>query len=99
MNIKKMEKVRVFELKENDKRKNTVSANISSYEGKSVEGDPLYSSWNANFVGDAYGKAKDLKEGQLIYLIRSKIENNYNKEQKKLYVNVTVFDFEASEGE
>lgn len=98
MNIEKGQKCRVFEVRENEHRKNTISANISTFEGKGSDGEKIiYSSWNANFVGAAYEKAKKLKNKDVILLMRAKADNNYDKKKERLYVNVTVFDFELFE--
>lgn len=96
MKIVNEQQATVFEPKEADKRKNTWMANLSTYEGKDKDGKNLYSSWRAFFVGDAYEKAKSLKEKDRIILTNSKIENNYDKGKEKLYVTLTVFDFEMA---
>ena len=87
----------VFDPKEDPAiRKNTVMANISTYEGKDKDEKSVYSSWRANFVGDAYEKAKGLKSKDRIVLTNAKVENSYIKETEKLYITVTVFDFELA---
>lgn len=86
----------VFEPKESENRKNTIAANISTYEGKDKDEKPIYSSWRGYFVGDAYEKAKSLKDKDRIVLTNSKIENNYNKEKEKLFVTLIIFDFERA---
>lgn len=86
--------VRVFQPEKAENRKKTVVANISSYEGRDQDDNPRYSSWRAFFVGDAYKDALDLENNTLIKMTNAKIENNYNKEQEKLYVSVTIFKFE-----
>ncbi len=90
-------KATVFDAKKEAKRKNTVIANISTYEGKDQEGNNRYCSWKARFVGDAYEPALNLEDKDKIEITSGKIENNYNKEQEKLYVVVTVFDFEMDD--
>lgn len=99
MKIDKKQEARVFELKKSDNRKSTMRANLSTYEGKTQDDKPKYSSWNAYFVGDAYEKAKDLQNKNKIILTEAKIENYYDKEKGRLYVNLTVFDFEIKEEE
>lgn len=89
--------VRVFDLDIAENRKNTVVANISSFEGRDQDDNPRYSAWRTYFVGDAYGKALKLKnnsKGVLIKITQAKVENNYNKATEKLYLTVTIFDFE-----
>ena len=87
MNISETQKVKVFKVNEHEKRKNTMQVHISSYEGKDKNGEAIYSSWFANFVGTAYTKAKD-------ELTNGKIENIYNKEKGKAFLEVIVFDFD-----
>ena len=90
-------KATVFQPKKEEKRKNTVLANISTYEGKDQEGNSQYCSWRARFVGSAYERALGLEDKDRIVIKSGKIENNYNKEQERLYVTVTIFDFEDDE--
>ena len=97
MEISKKQEARVFGIKEAENRKNTIWANISTYEGKTQDDKSKYSSWNTNFVGGAYEKAKMLQEKDVIILTKAKIENTYDKEKEKLYVNLTVFDFDMKE--
>ena len=55
-------KATVFEAKKEENRKNTVTANISTYEGKDQDGNNQYCSWRARFVrtrtGLLYQKAR-----------------------------------------
>jgi len=95
MKIAKGSKGNVFNIMEAENRKNTITANFSTFEGKDKEGNPVYSSWRAHFVGKAYDKAKSLVEKETIVLNDAKIENDYNKEKERLYVTLTVFDFEV----
>ena len=90
-------KATVFESKKEENRKNTVTANISTYEGKDQDGNNQYCSWRARFVGDAYEKALGLEDKDRIVISKGKIENNYNKDKERLYVLVTVFDFDYDE--
>ncbi len=92
-------KVTVFDPEVLENRKNTVLANLSSYEGKDNEGNAKYSSWRSYFVGKAFEKAKDLQSKMTIELKEAKIENHYDKEKKTLYVNLTVFDFDVVDKE
>jgi hypothetical protein len=89
----------VFEAKESEKIKNTVTANLStSRKVKNEDGEKYeYMSWNARFVGNAFEKAKELKDKDVITIKEAAIENRYDKENTKLYVNVIVFDFEMKE--
>lgn len=90
-------KATVFEPKKDENRKNTVRATISTYEGEDADQGKKYSSWYARFVGDAYKKAIKLKNKDKIDITSAKIENSYNKDTEKLYVTVTVFDFDIDE--
>lgn len=90
-------KATVFDAKREEKRKNTVIANISTYEGKDQEDNNRYCSWKARFVGDAFEPALNLADKDKIVITSGKIENNYNKEQERLYVIVTIFDFEMDD--
>lgn len=87
--------VMVFDPEKAKDRKRTVVANISSYEGRDADDNPRYATWRAFFVGDAYKEALELKNQTRIKILEGKIENNYNKESKKLFVTVTIFDFVA----
>ena len=92
--------VRVFDMDLPEYRKNTVVANISSFEGRDQDDNPRYSTWRAFFVGDAYKKALKLEnkdKGFLIKLKNAKVENNYNKDKDKLFLTVTIFDFEIED--
>lgn len=95
MKIGATQEARVFGVKEAENRKNTMWATISTYEGKAQDEKAKYASWNASFVGDAYTKAKILTEKSKIILTNAKIDNFYDKEKERLYVNVIVFDFET----
>lgn len=97
MDIKSSQKVTVFEVKENEHRKNTKTVNLSSYEGKDKDGNAVYSSWYANFVSNAYKKADSLNEKDHIILTNATVSTSYDKETKKQYINLTVFDFEKEE--
>ena len=89
----------VFDVKEAEGRKNTVQATMSTYEGKDQHDKPRYCSWRTYFVGNAFEKALTLKDKDKILITSAKVENNYDKKNEKLYVKVTVFDFELEENE
>ena len=97
LNIKADQKVSVFELKESERRKNTIDANVSSSrKTTNANGEETweYMSWKARFVGQAYEKAKTLQDKDRIILKNAAIENNYVKDTQKLWVTLVVFDFE-----
>lgn len=54
-------------------------------------------SWHARFVGNAFESAKELSDRDRIIINSAKIENHYDKEAKKLYVTLVIFDFEKQE--
>lgn len=76
------------------KRKNTVECTISTLESSKNEDQKRYSSWKAYFVGNAFEKAQDLKDRDFIEIKSGKVENNYDKGKEKLWVKVTIFDFD-----
>lgn len=49
--------------------------------------------WKARFVGKALETAKELKDKDKIEITNGIIENKYDKENEKLWVNVTIFAF------
>ena len=93
MNIKETN-ARVWQVTVSDKRKNTVIANVSTYDGTDKDDNPIYSNWNARFVGDAFKPAKKLDEGEKICITNAMVTSNYDKKSKKVYTTLTVFDFE-----
>lgn len=52
-----------------------------------------YMYWKGKFVGKSYEKAKKLKDRDKIEITNGIIENNYDKENEKLWVIVTIFEF------
>lgn len=46
------------------------------------------------FIGKAADKAKDLKGDEMIKLIEVETSNKYDNENKKVYYNFVVWDFE-----
>ncbi len=89
----------VFKPKENKKLKNVWTSNVSTYEGKDKEGKHKYSNWICNYVGDAYEKAKELKDKDVIILSNAKVERYYNKDRGQAFDNITCFDFELDKKE
>ena len=74
-----------------EKKENYVALNISTSD-KQQDGTYKNSSWNCRLVG----QAKDfiVNEGDRITITSAKIENIYNKEQGKSWLNIIVFEFE-----
>jgi hypothetical protein len=62
------------------------------------EGKYINSNWFATFVGKAKDKATNLKEKDRISIISAKITNvtTGEGENKKSFVNVTIFDFDTN---
>lgn len=69
-----------------------VQANLSTSK-KNEDGTYKNMYWIAKFVGKAREAASQLKDKDKIEIINGAIENFYDKDKDKLYVNVTVFDF------
>lgn len=82
----------VFELKDKD---TYIVANLSSSK-KQTDDTYINMYWKVKFVGKSKEKAREikLKDKDRIEIKEGIIENNYNKEKEKLWVNVTIFDFE-----
>lgn len=99
MKIDKTQVARVWDVEVDKDGKKIVRAKLSTYEGKDYDGNPKYSSWLARFVGDCFKNAKHLEDKDLITLEAAKIESSYDKETKKNYTGVTVFDFVMYEPE
>lgn len=75
-----------------------VQANLStSKKNPTKESGYENMSWRARFVGAAADKAKELTDGSRIKITNGAVENNYDKETKRLWVTVIVFDFEPVE--
>lgn len=98
LQLKEGQKVSVFQPKESEVIKNTVEATISSSRKKG-DSDYIYFSWNAKFVGKAYEMALRLHDKDRITIKEAAVENYYNKERKKLYVSVVIFEFEMVQKE
>ena len=92
MNIKETN-VRVWQ-PEKVRGSKIVQANITCYEGEDQNGNPKYSNWSGRFVGDAYKKAQELEDGQKIGIFAGSVSTYYDKDKKKLYANLTIFDFD-----
>lgn len=78
-----------------DIKEKYVAANLTT--GKKNP-DETYTNmyWKARFVGEkALEKAKALKNKDKIEILKGTIENTYDKENKNLWVNVTIFDFKV----
>lgn len=73
-----------------------VQANLSTSK-KNVDGSYVNMYWIAHFRGNAFEVAKKLKDKDKIEITNGIIENHYDKEKDKLYVNVTIFDFKMQE--
>lgn len=73
-----------------DPRQNYTALNISTGD-KQQDGSYKNSNWNARLVG----KAKDItvNEGDRIEITSAKIENIWDKQNNRNWLNVIIFDF------
>ena len=71
-----------------------VKGTLSTSE-KKQDGTYENSSWFVAFVGNCKEKAAKLQEKDRITVTKGKLTNVYNKEQKKSYLNFTIFAFEC----
>ena len=78
-----------------DKKENYTAVSISTSD-KQQDGSYKNSSWSCRLVG----KAKDVivEEGDLLTINSAKIENIYDKEAKKCWLNIIVFDAYVKQG-
>lgn len=82
---------KVWNVKENNGYlEGRISISRKNKEGEYV---PDFSGF-VRFLGDAAGKAAELKGGENIRLLRTDVSNRYDKEAGREYVNYKVFDFE-----
>lgn len=78
-------KAHVFQLELSEKKRNTMTAVISTYEGKrEVNGEEtnIYNSWFTDFVGLAFEKAQFLKDEDWIEITNAKVNSYYSKEKR-----------------
>ena len=75
-----------------DKKEKYTAVSISTSD-KQQDGSYKNSSWSCRLVG----KAKDVEvaEGDKLIINSAKIENIYDKEAKKCWLNIIVFDAEV----
>lgn len=76
---------------------NFTKVKLGTSEKNKKTGEYDNSNWFATFVGNAHGKISDVNEKDRIKILSGKIDNKYNKEAQKSYLNVVVFDFEPAE--
>jgi hypothetical protein len=62
---------------------------------KNKDGEYENSNWFARFVGKAHNTVGQLAEKDKIEITQGGIKKYYDKENKKEYYNVVVFDFEV----
>lgn len=65
---------------------------------KQQDGTYKNSTWSAFIMGKQLELAKQLKEGDVINVLKGKVENVYNKEKQVSYCNVAIFEFEVEGG-
>lgn len=71
---------------------NYYQANLSTG-SKQTDGSYKNMSWRARFVGNSKVKASQLQDKDQIIITEGLVENTYDSEKQKTYVNVIVFDF------
>ena len=81
--------ITVFDVEDKGKY---ISANLSTSK-KNRDDTYTRMSWKARFVGEAFEKAKSLCDKDKIEITNGAIENSYDKDAKKLWLTVIVFDF------
>lgn len=75
-----------------EKREKYTALQVSTVE-KQQDGSYKNSGWNCRLVGKA--KEFPVNKGDRIIITSAKIENVYNAEQKKSWLNIIVFDLES----
>lgn len=86
-------KATVFEVKDEDK---VVKVNLSTSK-KQADDSFVNMYWKGVFVGKAKEKAKELKDKDKIEIVNGAVENKYDKETKKTWVSIVIFDFKKCE--
>ena len=72
-----------------------VKANLSTAKkDPRAESGYTYMRWHTRFVGDAVEKAKELTDKERIVINSARLENYYDRDEKKLYLTLVVFDFD-----
>ena len=84
--------VRVYNIEIKEKY---VQARLQTSEKKQT-GEYENSDWYARFVGGSLGLAQQLTDKSTITINQGKLTNPYNRDTKKAYLNMTVFDFEIT---
>lgn len=79
-------------------RGNYVQARISTSRKDNRDNSYINSNWFARFVGNCKDAAKNLKERDRIVITNGTVENVYDKNSGKSYVNVVIFDFDMADG-
>lgn len=85
--------VSVFKVE--DKGKYSASNLTTSKKKKDNTYENMY--WRARYVGEAYPKSLSLKNKDKIEITQAVIENNYDKDNKTLWVTVVIFDFNVQQ--
>ena len=80
-----------------DKGKSVVASCSTSEKDRQNEGEYINSNWNVRFVGKCLEDAKQLSEGDRVKIVGGKITNVWDKENKRNWLNVVVFEFESLE--
>ena len=78
-----------------DKKDNYTVLKVSTSE-KQQDGTYKSSSWFCRLVGKAH--LEDIKEGDQITVLKGKIENIWDAENQKSWLNVIIFDCDVTKG-
>lgn len=76
---------------------NFVTATTTSSKKDKQKDIWVNSNWNVRFVGKCLEEAKRLVEGDKIIVNNAVIENVWDKEKNRAWLNVVVFEFELQE--
>ncbi len=82
--------------KTEDKGKSVTATTTSSKKDK-IKDLWVNSNWNVRFVGKCLEDAKRLVEGDKIVIHNGVIENVWDKEKNRAWLNVVVFEFDWQE--
>ncbi len=77
-----------------DVKEKYVQANLTTSK-KNEDSSYANMYWKSRFVGNAFEPAKQLKDKDKIEIKNGIIENTYDKKTEKLWVNVTIFEFDV----
>ena len=94
INIKEGQWATVFRAEDKGKY---VQATISTARKDKRTDEYINSNWFCRFVGKALDQARGLSDKDRIEIKNAAIENIYDKEKKRSYLNVVIFEFEMQQ--